>query len=178
MKSLNQLKDFSDIYNKTYNSVLKFIVLHCNNFEDVNDLMQDTYLELYKHFKKKKLNDVKDISSYAVGISKNIVYKFYRKKYASPPIYDNEYNEELSSNVDIDIELQFITKENVEEVWSYIQNKNVLVTKIFYCYYYLDMKINEIAKEMNLNESTVKNHIYRTIKELKQKLKEECDENV
>ena len=39
------------------------------------------------------------------------------------------------------------------------------------------MKITDIAKEMNLTESATKNYIYRTIRELKNSLKKESDEN-
>ena len=78
---------------------------------------------------------------------------------------------EVVIDSEIDLELEFITKENVRIIWEYIKNKNTEIAKIFYAYYHLGMKINEIALEMQLNESTVKNYIYRTIKELKQIVK-------
>ena len=49
------LKDFESIYEETYNRTLKYIVCKCSNIEDVNDLIQDTYTELYIMLKKKKL---------------------------------------------------------------------------------------------------------------------------
>ena len=41
------LKQFDKIYEKTYKRVLKYIVCKCSNMEDVNDIIQETYLELY-----------------------------------------------------------------------------------------------------------------------------------
>ena len=41
------LKQFDKIYEKTYKYVLKYIVCKCSNMEDVNDIIQETYLELY-----------------------------------------------------------------------------------------------------------------------------------
>ena len=178
VRELDRLKDFNNIYNITYDNTLKYIVLHCNDFEDVNDLMQDTYLELYKHFKKKKFDDIQDVSGYVIGIAKNIMNKYYRKKYNNPEKYNREYNEEILNSSDSNIELDFITKENVEIIWNYIQKKDVIVAKVFYCYYFLDMKISEISKELQLNESTIKNYIYRTIKEIKNNLNKESGENV
>lgn len=79
----------------------------------------------------------------------------------------------IIADSEIDLELQFITKENAQNVWEYIKCKDIKIAKIFYCYYYLDMKIVEIAVEMRLNESTVKNYMYRTIKELQIKFEKE-----
>ena len=39
------------------------------------------------------------------------------------------------------------------------------------------MKISDIANELNCNESTIKNYIFRTIKELKKEFMKEGDEN-
>ena len=80
---------------------------------------------------------------------------------------------ELNPDVKVIVHNTFITKDNIQVIWKYIKNKGTTIAKIFYAYYHLDMKINEIAFEMQLNESAVKNYIYRTIKELKQFLKEE-----
>ena len=78
---------------------------------------------------------------------------------------------------DSNLELQFISEENVQEVWKYIKEKDTKIAKIFYCYYHLNMKIYEIALEMKLNESTVKNYLYRTKKELQQIFLKEDYEN-
>ena len=43
----------------------------------------------------------------------------------------------------------------------------MIISKIFYFYFYLELTIREIASELQLNESTVKNYLYRTIKEIK-----------
>ena len=39
-------ENFKEIYRETYSETLKFIVIKCNNMEDINDILQDTYLEL------------------------------------------------------------------------------------------------------------------------------------
>ena len=167
-----KLNNFNDIYNKTYNNTLKYVLLHCNNLDDVKDIVQDTYLDLYKFLSKKKLKSIENIDKYIIGISKNILKKYYYLKDKNCkvlPILNNDTEVVIDS--EIDLELEFITKENVRIIWEYIKNKNTEIAKIFYAYYHLGMKINEIALEMQLNESTVKNYIYRTIKELKQIVK-------
>lgn len=169
------LNNFNEIYDKTYTNTLKYVILHCNDLDDVNDIIQDTYLDFYKYLSKKKVNEIENIDKYIIGISKNILKKYYRSKsknYNVLSIYQNE-NIEMEIDSGNDLELNFITKDNIQVIWKYIKNKGTTIAKIFYAYYHLDMKINEIAFEMQLNESAVKNYIYRTIKELKQFLKEE-----
>lgn len=68
----------------------------------------------------------------------------------------------------IDIELEFITKDNIDSIWKYIKSINVDVAKIFYMYYVLDMTLNQISKELNINESTVKSNLYRMLKRVKE----------
>ena len=45
-------QEFEKIYKDTYDYLLKFIVIKCYNINDVNDIIQDTYIELYKIIKK------------------------------------------------------------------------------------------------------------------------------
>lgn len=183
MQNNNLLNKFNDIYNNTYKNLLGYIILHCNNLEDINDLIQETYIELYKTLMRfNSKSNINDINKYIIGISKNILKKYYRNKYKSKKVISIqehlENNKEIFLNLDNSLELNFITKENIEDIWIYLEKKDIKIPKIFYCYYFLDMKIKDIAIEMNINESTIKNYLYRTIKELKEKFCKESDEYV
>ena len=70
---------------------------------------------------------------------------------------------------DIDIENDLITKENVLQIWKYLKNKSELTARIFYLYYVMEIPIKTIAEDMQITESNVKNYLYRTKKELKEK---------
>ena len=67
----------------------------------------------------------------------------------------------------IDLESDFITKENIDNIWKYIKSKNVETAKIFYLYFINDMKLKEISQELEIKESTVKSNLYRMLKDLK-----------
>ncbi|MFR8233946.1 MAG: RNA polymerase sigma factor [Clostridia bacterium] len=174
-----QIDKFEKIYNDTYNRTLKYIVVKCNNIEDVNDIMQDTYLELLNKIKRNKLEKVENIENYILGIASNIIKRHYTKKKKENIIsYDDEENSvELLISDDFDLEENIITKENVDKIWSYIKGKELIIIKIFYLYYGLGLKISEIAQELEIGESNIKNKIYRTLKELKKYLGEEVNKN-
>ena len=175
MSTLMKQKNFEEIYNKTYNNVLKYIVCKCQNLDDVNELVQDTYVELYQMLKNRK--QITNEKSYVLGIAKNIVKKYYRNKYKekSNILYFSKDREqdEIEIQADVNLEADFISKENIEEIWNYLNNKNVLIAKIFYLYYGLGLKITEISEELKIKESTIKNYIYRTLKELNKKFGKE-----
>lgn len=174
-----QIQKFEEIYNDTYNRTLKYIVIKCNNIEDINDIIQDTYLELLNKMKRNKLKKVENIENYILGIASNIIKRHYTKKKKENIIsYDDEDNiTELLISDDFDLEESVMTKYNIDKIWNYIKNKELIIIKIFYLYYGLGLKISEIAQELGIGESNIKNKIYRTLKELKKYLGEEVNKN-
>ena len=63
-------------------------------------------------------------------------------------------------------------------VWKFIKKKNIKVIKVFYLYYYSELKISQISEKLKMSESNVKNILYRTIKDIKNNIKIEGDGNV
>ncbi len=174
MNFLVTVNNFEEIYDSTYKKTLKYIVCNCKNLEDINEILQDTYFNLYKAIKKGGIN-IEDENSYILGIAKNVIRKYYRGKYKekSKILYFSKEIEKDDIQIasDENLEADFIIKENIEEIWNYLKNeKDIMIFKIFYLYYAEGLKITEIAKELKLKESAVKNKIYRTLKELKEAL--------
>ena len=64
---------------------------------------------------------------------------------------------------------------NIDEIWNYLKSKSVIISKIFYLHYYLDLTIKEISLELKISESSVKNYLYRTLKELNTHFVEKSD---
>ena len=52
MTSQIYLKDFDQVYDETYLDVLRFIVCNSININDVNDILQEVYMELFKILRK------------------------------------------------------------------------------------------------------------------------------
>ena len=171
MTSQKNLDKFNDIYKKTYSNILRFIIIKCHNINDANDIIQEVYLELWKIMNKKEI-DTSSINNYLIGIAINKIKKHYTliERLKSISIFaknDSPTNDIEIIKSDINIEKIIIKQEEWNSIWKYIKNKkNQLIPKIFYLYYCLDLSIKEIAKELNIKESTVKNNIYRTLKEL------------
>lgn len=168
-------KDFDEIYSKTYHNVLKFIVCKCQNIDDVNDLVQETFIELYKKLLKDE--EVDNEVSYLIGIAKNKLKKHYRFKSLFRTVPLNNEDKEIQIPSDVDIEKIVLKNMDIDTVWNLLKRKNINIQRIFYLYYSLDLTIKEIAKELSISESYVKNSLYRTLKELQNVLRKD-DKNV
>lgn len=169
MTNHNTSNSFDKIYKETYRNVLKYVICNCSNLEDVKDIVQNVYFEVLKNIKKER--DMNNINAYIMGIARNKVKDYYRFKYKEKIVSffskkdDSDSIDYIPS--DLDIQKDFIKKEDLRFVWEFLKKKNIVIFKIFYLYYYDDMSIKDISKELNMNESNVKNYLYRTLKELK-----------
>jgi len=178
MKDASNISKFNKIYENTYNNVLKYIICKCSNIEDVNDIIQETYIEFYNSLTKDK--DIDDYNKYIIGIAKNKIKKHYSLIYKIKTISIFSQKQDNIDIIDsiqnnIDIEKIIITNINKELIWNYLKTKKLIIQKIFYLYYGLDFKIKDISKELNVTESYIKNYLYRTLKELQEHLGKDCD---
>ena len=169
---------FEKIYQDTYPFISKYVVLHCKNIEDVKDILQDIYLEVYKKIDKQDIN-----IKYIYGIARNKINDYYRFKFKYHIVSLFEKNEDDLEYIDTipdekDLERSIFLNIESEQIWEYLKSKKVIISKIFYLYYYLECTILEIALELNISESNVKNYIYRTLKELKSKYERSQNDNI
>lgn len=160
---------FNTIYHDTYEMILKYVVCNSYNINDVNDIIQEVYFELYKILDKK---DIDNINAYLIGIARNKIKKHYSIFYKIKTLSFFNKNEEDIEYIDIikddiDLEKIIINKDLIGEVWKYIKTKKSIVEKIFFLYYKCDFTIKQISDELNVSESYVKNYLYRTLNEIK-----------
>ena len=67
----------------------------------------------------------------------------------------------------IDVEADFISKHNIDQIWEYVKSENVNTAKVFYLHFILDMTFKEISKELEVNESSIKSSLYRMLEKVK-----------
>lgn len=182
MKNLKvDIDSFERLYNDTHKDILKYVVCRCSNLDDVNDIIQDIYVDFYKLLKKNSVLELNNMNAFLIGIAKNKVKKYYGLKYKLQSIFISNTDDldiENMPNTNIDLEESIIKQYDKRKLWDLVKNKKAIIGKIFYLYYSLEMTIKETAQELNISESTVKNHLYRTIQELNTAFKKESDLDV
>lgn len=171
MASQINLYKFNEIYDKTHLDLLKYVIVKCHNINDTSDIIQETYLELWSILNKKELSDI-NIKSYLIGIANNKIKKHYSllQRLRTISLFEtNEKGIELIDTIQDSMNINdlLIKEENWNMIWKYIKDKkNQDISKVFYLYYKLELTIKDIAKELKVSESYIKNLIYRTLKEL------------
>lgn len=158
------LKQFDLLYENTYFDVSKYVVCKCSNPEDVEDILQNIYLAVFKAVSK----NVNITNTYIMGIAKNKVKDYYRFNYKEKivSLFSSKDNLEMIDTIpaDVDIESSLIDKYDTDFVWEYLKSKKVIIFKVFYLYFKLELTIKEISECLSLTESNVKHYWYRTIR--------------
>ena len=171
MASQSILYKFNVIYDQTHSDLLKYVIIKCHNINDANDIIQETYLEFWNIINKKELSN-SNIKSYLIGIANNKIKKHFSllQRIKTISLFEkNDQDIEIINTIKDSINLNdlIIKEDNWSQIWNYIKRKkNQDIPKVFYLYYKLEISIKEISNYLKVNESYIKNLIYRTLKEL------------
>lgn len=166
---------FNEIYDSTYKVVLSFITVKCRNTADISDIAQETYMELYQLLNKRGVDYVRNSNAIVFKIAKQKLSRHYsimeRLRIFVPMISTNEDGDEVAlSDFEADAfetEDFIINQMLVENAQRIIRQKPDDVKRIFNLFYDVGLTIPDIAKALSMSESSVKNKLYRTLKELR-----------
>ena len=59
------LNKFDKLYNESYKNILKYVICNCSNVEDVEDIVQNVYVDLLKKINKINIDNG---NAYVMGI--------------------------------------------------------------------------------------------------------------
>ena len=168
---------FNEIYNSTSRAALAFITAKCGRTADIGDIFQDTYMELYKVLSKRGAAYITNEKALVFRIARRKLARYYSlaaRLRLLVPISAADGGEESLSGFDAGA---FLTEDFavgsvlLETARRFILSKPDDVQKIFYLHYDAGLTLAEIARSLALNESNVKNKLYRTLAELRDILK-------
>jgi len=156
---------FVKLYNATYDNLLKYVVSKCGSADDIPDIMQKIYLNYYERVKKHGNAD--DPESYLFKIAQNEMKKHYKLKAKHKndvPVFSKAEDDEFEAmEALLAQELPESADFDMKKIWRQIKTEDDLTFKIFVLYFYHGEKLANIAKILDVGESTVKNRLYRTI---------------
>ena len=155
---------FTDIILQIRNDLYKIAKTRISNDDDIEDLIQDTMIETYKHIKK--LREPEKFKMWVIKILVNKCNKLYKKKYRKDISID-EYNLEnyiiLNTQKDIEDDLNF---------YYLIKNLKYEERIVLVLHYMEQYSVKDISKILKTNENTIKTLLYRAREKIKERLKE------
>ncbi len=151
---------FMEIFDKYQCDVYRLIYSYTLNVQDTEDILQRTFIKLYRNIDKFNSSDEnvkKWLFRVAINDSKNMLKSMWRMKKVNLEDYDN------IASVDKD-------KNNLLKSLNYVGIKYRVP---LYLYYFEGYNIKEIAELMNLSESGIKSRLKRGKEKLKKEMEEE-----
>lgn len=167
---------FNEIYDKTYSKVLKYVIAKCDNLSNIQDIMQNIYLNLYNTILRKN-EYIKNEEAFIYSLAKREIFKYYSLKNKFLSVFNNIEFDSLENNLIEDnmIDINLINKENFNIIWEYLKKEDLETQKIISLYYMEEIGIKNISILLKLNENTVKTKIYRTISKIRKVIGDEND---
>ena len=168
---------FNSVYKETFSSVSRYVVSKCGSIQESEDIIQNVYARFYQRIAKKGYDDIENSEAFVINIAKfecKNYFSFVKKNSSSSSFTD--FSEEQMVEIEARMSMEQRSLEDVlcnelvaKQIFDDIANDDPLTGKIFYLHFVCDMKLDEVAKSLGLNLSTVKNKLYRTIERQRKK---------
>ncbi len=153
----NSIDDAIDIYTPYLSTVLYNMVGNGLSKEDIEEIVSDVFVALWKNAEKIDLQKG-TIRSYIAAVARNFALKRLNRKTDHANIDDIEIEDEASP-----------IEENAENsaLWDAVMSLGEPDNEIFVRYYKFDEKLKDISKATGINISTIKTRLSRGKRKLK-----------
>ena len=167
---------FKDFYVLWYSRMKNFAREYVISEDDAEDIVQDIFMELYEKYDS--LNTMVNMPAYLFTTIKNRCIDYLRRKIVSKESA-NRIQEEylLTLRMKFDsleiLDDDILKKENLEEIIENALNKLPEKCRIIFIKHKIEnMKLKEIAEDLQLSPKTIENQMTIAYKKLKEELKE------
>ena len=159
---------FEEIYKRNQTAVLRFITAKCLSISDIDDIYQDTFLNVYRSLCNTEKPIVNE-EAWVISIAKKSISRYYgviaklrgRISDSLSRLPDKKLLEEIPAEVDV--EMLVADRALCEDIFDTVSSMPSDVQRIVYMYYILDMSAAETAKALRMSEGAVKSRLYRAL---------------
>lgn len=170
---MEQNERFNRIYEETRSEMLRYLWVRTNAAPDAEDLFQEIYRKFYIRLSRSVL-PILDPKRYLFTIAKKELSRYYlhraKRAEAEQPM---ETLPDVPSE-DAPIDERLLTEERKDAIWRLLQSEPELNRRIFVLFYACDRSQKEIGEALGLDETAVRQRLYRTRQRIRQKLESEC----
>lgn len=162
---------FNSVYDEYFDEIRRFTAVRCSDPDILSDLLQEIWFEYYKTVAKKGTDYAKEPLALLYKIARRKTARYFSVKKELMrliPISDEEGDTDLP-DIYTDAEEKALSSVEAERIWEILSSYSAEIRKIVYLYFYEDMSLPEISRATGLSLSNVKNKLYRTLKELKER---------
>ena len=158
---------FDAIYNKYCHKLHEFVFMYLKQEEDAEEIVQEVFIKIWQS--RNKIDVYSSFESFLFTVAYNASMSLLRKRMS-----DAKSREHLKSLQQIDFAEPVIDEIQFKELNQNVENLLNQITPRQKEIYLLSreegLTHEEIAKKLNISESTVNNHLVKTLKFLKSHL--------
>ncbi|MCI2055733.1 MAG: RNA polymerase sigma factor [Oscillibacter sp.] len=166
---------FNQVYDRTYRKTAAYLTARCQNLSDVEDLLQETYLAVYRILDAKGEDAFTCAEAYVLSTAKSKLTDWYRSHRLIPLSLSDlseEGNSWLSSIPDraASPEEQMVSRDAIRAVAELVETKSPDLQQAFYLRHCFGLSYAEIGKLQKKKETSVRSSIFRLTQEISSKL--------
>jgi len=162
--------EFTEIVNLHLDPLYNYTRYMVTDGEEASDIVQTTFLTLYKNFKK--LDRSQPLKPWLYKVARNNCLDYLKKKRA---LNFSELDMEIYDipETDTDLEVQANSEILQESVRQILDSLPTTVKEIMVLHYFDDFSFEQIAQQLELPLNTIKSHFYRGKSRIYQQLKQQ-----
>jgi len=163
---------FSEIYNQTIHTVYRTLYFLTENKHDLDDIVQDVYVELFKSLDK--FDQTRSFQPWLYGITMKHHQSYRRKKWRK---HRNEA-EELKINAtaqELDFSNLIVDKIANQSLIADMDALSYKLKQIIVLHYINDLKQDEVSEILQIPIGTVKSRIHLALKQLRKNIRRETN---
>lgn len=165
---------FNAIYDQTYRKTAAFLTARCHRLCDVEDLLQETYLTVYRVLSQQGADAWDTPEAYVLSVARSRLVDWYRREgrvpaVVSPEAENDDWLDRLPNPASTPEEIA-AARESAGAVRSLVSEKEEGLQQAFYLHHCFGVTFPEIAQLQNRNESSVRSGVHRLTQELRSRL--------
>ncbi len=151
--------------------IYRMIFYRTRSQMDAEDLTQDVMLKAYKNIGRLQSPEV--FRSWLYRIAVNRVKDYYRKKqfkslFGFVSMDEEAFHETTEMAVEPEVEGGISKKDFWKQVSQMLTSLSAMEKEVFILRFFDQLTIKEMSATLNKNESTIKTHLYRALRKVKE----------
>lgn len=168
---------FDDLCRKYYKDIYKYVSFSLKNNEVANDIVQDTFIVVYKNIEK--VHRHKNIGGYIFKTAQNLI-KNYKKEAYKRIIREVNFEDNVAEIEDYKSRIENSLNAEINEyeyIFDIINSLSEDKQRLYKKYYIEKMSMKDIAKSENGSYTALRMKYVRLRKEIKDKVKALVENN-
>lgn len=165
--------DFQHLFNKYYDAIFNYVLRRSCDVHIADDVAATTFLKAFDQIKNFKWKGV-SFSAWLYRIATNEIAQVYRKSKRMIPLTSEAEaklkDERSSDSALLEAEESVARNEKFKQIHAALSRLKRKYQTALTLRYFEDKSIKEIAAILDISENTVKTHIRRGLKQLKEYL--------